>query len=85
MDRAMLQALEDDQDLTVVTLEEAEPVHGKESARTYFKNNWHPVREVDTVTMNAWGVGRFVIPGRLPSKSRIPSVPSASVHLHRFD
>ena len=69
--RAMLQALEDKQesafvsriadDLTVVTLDEPEPLRGKESARTYFKNVWHSVREVDTVTMNAWGVGGFVI------------------------
>jgi ketosteroid isomerase-like protein len=69
--RVMLQALEDNQeatfvskvadDLTVVTLDEPQPQQGKETARTFFKNIHRSVRQVDTVVLNEWGAGPFVI------------------------
>lgn len=69
--RAMLQALEDNQesafvskvadDLAVETLGEPEPLRGKEAARAYFKNVHRSVRQIDTVVLNAWGVGAFAI------------------------
>jgi predicted ester cyclase len=69
--RQMIQALEDNQestfvakvadDLSVLTLDEKEPLHGKEAARTFFRNVHHSVRQVDTVVLNAWGVGPYAI------------------------
>jgi steroid delta-isomerase-like uncharacterized protein len=69
--RAMLQALEDGhepaflatmtEDVGVFTLDDAEPLRGRDAARSYFKNVRRGVRQVDTVVENAWGVGSFVI------------------------
>jgi hypothetical protein len=69
--RGMIEALEDNREaayvsnvtdaFTVVTLDESEPLHGKEAARTYFRNIRRAVRQVDTVIENAWGVGRYAI------------------------
>jgi ketosteroid isomerase-like protein len=69
--RAMLQALEDNQesafvskfadDLTVVTLDEPQPLHGKETARAFFRDIHRSIGQVDTVVLNAWGVGAFAV------------------------
>lgn len=69
--RQMIQALEDNQeaafvgkvadDLTVVTLDEQEPMHGREAAGAFFRSIHHSVRQVDTVVLNAWGVGPLAI------------------------
>jgi steroid delta-isomerase-like uncharacterized protein len=69
--RAMLQALQDNQeaaflatmsdDVSVFTLDDAEPRRGKDEARSYFRTLRKAVRQVDTVVENAWGVGSFAI------------------------
>jgi ketosteroid isomerase-like protein len=66
--RAMLQALEDNQesaflatmsdDVGVFTLDE-EPRRGKDEARGAFRTLRRAVRQLDTVVENAWGVGGF--------------------------
>jgi len=68
---AMLRALEDNQeaaflasmtdDVSVFMLDAADPIRGKDEARSYFKNLRRAVRQVDTVVENAWGVGSFAI------------------------
>jgi len=69
--RAMLQALEDNQesaylatmteDVSLFTLDAGEPVRGQGEARSYFKTVRKAIRQVDTVVENAWGVGSFAI------------------------
>jgi ketosteroid isomerase-like protein len=69
--RAMVQAIEDDKeaaflstmadDVDVLTLDSAAPVHGKDAARAHFRMLRNSIRLLDTVIENAWGVQSFVI------------------------
>ena len=69
--RRMLDALEKNEepvflgtmsdDVSVTTIDAAQPLRGKDAARSYFRNLRKAVRQVDTVVENAWGVGAFAI------------------------
>jgi len=48
-------------DVEVRTLERAQPLHGKDDLRTYFKAVRKSIGQLDTTVQNAWGVSRFAI------------------------
>jgi ketosteroid isomerase-like protein len=49
------------EDVEVITLERAQPMHGKDEARAYFKAMHKAIGQLDTTIDNAWGIAAFVI------------------------
>ncbi len=90
--RAMLQALEDNQesaylstlasDVEVFTLDRVEPVRGKDAWQRLFRRMRKSIGDLDTVVPNAWGVQQFAVVEysiaglQLASLGRIPFVPN---------
>jgi predicted ester cyclase len=99
--RMMLQDLEDAKesdflatfadDIQVFTQDRAEPMTGKQAARGYYRTLHKAIRQLDTVTENAWDVGQFAIVEysitgvqRTPL-GRIPLVPDRALNLRFTD
>jgi ketosteroid isomerase-like protein len=49
------------EDVDVVTLERAQPMHGKDEARAYFKAMHKAIGQLDTTIDNAWAIAQFVV------------------------
>jgi ketosteroid isomerase-like protein len=90
--RAMLQALEDNQepaflsalsnDVEVFTLDRAQPVRGKNPLERLFKTLRKSIGDLDTVVQNKWGVQQFAVVEysiaglQVAPLGRIPFVPN---------
>jgi ketosteroid isomerase-like protein len=48
-------------DVEVHSLERAQPMHGKEDARAYFRAMHKAIGQLDTTISNIWGIGRFAL------------------------
>jgi ketosteroid isomerase-like protein len=48
-------------DVDVITLERAQPMHRKDEAREYFKAMHKAIGQLDTTIDNAWGIAQFVV------------------------
>jgi SnoaL-like domain/SnoaL-like polyketide cyclase len=48
-------------DVILETLERAQPMHGKDDLRAYFKAMHKAIGQLDTTVNNTWGIGRFVV------------------------
>jgi hypothetical protein len=90
--RAMLQALEDNQestymsnlatDVEIFTLDRAQPVRGRDACLRLFKTMRRSIGDLDTVVPNSWGVQQFAVVEysiaglQLAALGRIPFVPN---------
>ena len=104
--RAMVDALEDNKpgvyvggladDVTIETLEHAEPARGKDAARAYFDAMRKGIGQLDTLAQGGFGAGDFAIleysisgiqlaPIDAPTTAHIPFVRGRAIRLHFVD
>lgn len=99
--RTMLHDLEDNQEaaflatladgIEIFTPDRAQPMTGKEAARSYYRALHKALRQLDTVIENAWDVGQFAIVEytitgmQRAAWNRIPLVPNRALNLRFAD